>query len=296
MKFVVRTGIASLVLLLLEAGRHLSWQEAASALLVCAVLCWVAERSQATGVDLVVALGGFYFILVSLTTIPEGVLFDVINVRVAPLVMVRELGIALAIAITIAALFEKFKTTVGTMQASGDGMTIVGLLWRMAAAIAAFLVVYWRRDADLPTGEELLPRQEHARSGSDGGDGGPEGYVLDYCRVAGAALDSESQRGASDSCHGLSCDRCVLLNAAPQRVDATCCALGAHHGDDAVLRALRLSVCHLVWATPCKRRHAGSFSETLRAGVCFGMNPQVTGVGCAPHVNFRCYPRKLIRD
>lgn len=142
MKFVVRTGIASLVLLVLEAGRHISLQEAASALLVCLVLCWMAERSQAAGVELVVTLGGFYFILVSLTTIPEGVLFDVINVRVAPLVMVRELGIALAIAITIVALFAKFKPTTGAAPISRDGMTIAGLLWRMVAAIAVFLVCY----------------------------------------------------------------------------------------------------------------------------------------------------------
>jgi hypothetical protein len=143
MKFVVRTGIASLVLLLLEAGRHLSWQEAASALLVCVVLCWMAERSQAAGVELVVTLGGFYFILVSLTTIPEGVLFDVINVRVAPLVMVRELGIALALAMTIAALFAKFKATAGATPTPSGEMTIFGLLWRMVAAIVVFLVCYF---------------------------------------------------------------------------------------------------------------------------------------------------------
>ena len=142
MKFVIRTGIASLVLLVLEAGRHITWQEAASAVLVCTVLCWMAERSRTSGVELVVTLGGFYFILVSLTTIPEGVLFDVISVRLAPLVMVRELGIALAIAITITGLFGKFSATAGPAQTSSGGMTIVGWLWRMVAAIVVFLVCY----------------------------------------------------------------------------------------------------------------------------------------------------------
>ena len=143
MKFVVRTGIASLVLLVLEAGRHINWQEAASALLVCVVLCWMAERSHAAGVELVIALGGFYFILVSLTTIPEGVLFDVIKIGQAPPLMVVQLGIGLAIAITIAALFGKFSATAGAIQTSVIGMTIVGLLWRMAASIVVFLVCYF---------------------------------------------------------------------------------------------------------------------------------------------------------
>jgi hypothetical protein len=142
MKFILRTGVASLVLLLLEAARHLSWQEVASALLVCAILCWMTERSRASGVELVVALAGFYFILVSLTTIPEGVLFDVIKVGLAPLMMARELGIALVLAMAIAALFQRFRGVSRTTPEAGFGMTIAGLLWRLAAAVMVFMVCY----------------------------------------------------------------------------------------------------------------------------------------------------------
>ncbi|MGP8173780.1 MAG: hypothetical protein ACLP7O_04435 [Terracidiphilus sp.] len=80
MKFFFRTIAASLVLLLLEAARHPSLGEAASALLVCSVLCWMTLRSRASGAELVATLAGFYFALVSLNTFPEGVVFDVIKV------------------------------------------------------------------------------------------------------------------------------------------------------------------------------------------------------------------------
>jgi hypothetical protein len=80
MKFVVRMLIASLALFLLEAARNPSWGETASALLVCSVLCWITVLSLASGAELVATLAGFYFVVISLATIPEGVLFDVIKV------------------------------------------------------------------------------------------------------------------------------------------------------------------------------------------------------------------------
>ena len=143
MNFVLRTLAASLVLLLLEAARHPSLGEVTSALLVCTVLCWMTVRSGASGVELVATLAGFYFILVSVTTIPEGVLFDVIKVGQAPLMMVRELGIALVVAISIAALFQRFKVIPGIMRAPSASMAIVGLLWRLVAAVIVFLVCYF---------------------------------------------------------------------------------------------------------------------------------------------------------
>jgi hypothetical protein len=100
-------------------------------------------RSQAPGAELVVTLAGFYFILVSLTTIPEGVLFDVIKVGQAPLMMVRELGIALAIAIAIALLFQRSKAALGATAAPIAEMTIIGLLWRVVAAVVVFTLCYF---------------------------------------------------------------------------------------------------------------------------------------------------------
>lgn len=47
MESIVRMLIASLALFLLEAARNPSWGEAASALLVCYVPCWLTVRSLA---------------------------------------------------------------------------------------------------------------------------------------------------------------------------------------------------------------------------------------------------------
>jgi hypothetical protein len=134
---------ASLALFLFEAACQPSWGEAASALLVCSVLCWIAVRSRASGAELVVTLAGFYFVLISLATIPEGVLFDVIKVGKAPLMMVRQLGIALITAITITALFLRSKTTPPATPAPGADLTILGLLWRLVAAVAVFTFCYF---------------------------------------------------------------------------------------------------------------------------------------------------------
>ncbi|MGP8173779.1 MAG: hypothetical protein ACLP7O_04430 [Terracidiphilus sp.] len=57
--------------------------------------------------------------------------------------MVRDLGIALAIAITIVVLFQRFKAQPGMMPAPGTGMTTTGLLWRLASAVAIFLFCYF---------------------------------------------------------------------------------------------------------------------------------------------------------
>lgn len=143
MNFVLRTFAASVVLLLLESARHPSLGEAASALLVCTVLCWMTVRSQATGAELVATLGAFYFILVSVNTIPEGVLFDVIKVGQAPMMMVKQMGIGLVIACCIALLFQRTKVVSTDRSAQSNNLTIVGLLWRLVASAVVFLFCYF---------------------------------------------------------------------------------------------------------------------------------------------------------
>lgn len=142
MKFVLRTLAASVALFLLNAALRPSWEEAVSALMVCTMLCWITERSRASGAELVVTLAGFYFILASALNIPEGVFFDVIKVGRAPLMMAHQLGIALAIAIVIALLFGRTKMEPAAPVWSSD-MSILGLIWRLAASIAVFLVCYF---------------------------------------------------------------------------------------------------------------------------------------------------------
>jgi len=142
MNFVLRTLVASFVLFLLEAALRPSWGEAASALLVCIVLCWTTIRSRASGAELVATLAGFYFLLVSVNTIPEGVLFDVVKVGQAPLMMTKQLGIGLVIACFITVLFGRAKAAHRAVPVPGTGLTIVGLLWRLVAAIVVFLFCY----------------------------------------------------------------------------------------------------------------------------------------------------------
>jgi len=140
MNFALRTLVATVVLFFLEAARHISWGEAASALLVCTVLCWIAVRSRAAGAELVATLAGFYFLLISVNTIPEGVLFDVIKVGQSPLMMVEQSGIGLAIACVIAVLFRPAREK--PKVAPEAGLTIFGLLWRLVAAMVVFAVCY----------------------------------------------------------------------------------------------------------------------------------------------------------
>lgn len=282
MKFVLRTLAASLVLFLFGVAHHHSWGEAASALLVCTMLCWITARSQASGAELVVTLAGFYFILVSLTTIPESVLFDVIKVGQAPLVMAPLLVVALGIAIAITLLFQKSKATPGATPIPSANMTIVGLLWRLMAAVVAFMFCYCvhvlllcRRDVDLPIGQELLPGPEHARTSSDDCHDRAESDVLDRRRVAGGAQDSESQGRAPDSRHGFSRDRRVLPDAPPQRHNAPGCAMGAYNGNDALLRALRFSLRRLVQSAPRETTPSGRFPvmNGLRRSLVGGLTP-----------------------
>ena len=94
------------------------------------------------GAELVATLAGFYFVLASVSNIPEGVLFDVIGIGQAPLLMVQQFGIALAIAIAIAALFGRTKMEPANAPVWRSDMSIWGLIWRLAASIAIFTVCY----------------------------------------------------------------------------------------------------------------------------------------------------------
>jgi hypothetical protein len=143
MKFILRTLAASIALFLLNAALRPSWEEAVSALMVCTMLCWITERSRVSGAELVATLAGFYFILASALNIPEGVFFDVIKVGQAPLMMAQQLGIALAIAIVIAVLFGRTKMEAAAAPVWRSDMSILGLIWRLAASIGVFLVCYF---------------------------------------------------------------------------------------------------------------------------------------------------------
>jgi hypothetical protein len=140
MTFVLRALVASSVLALLSTGLHPSWEGALSSLMIGAVLCWLAAVSRASGADLVVALAGLYFVPAVLTTIPEGVLFDVVKIGDAPVAMAMQFGVALAAAATITALFGRWKAA--ETPVCVDALSALGLIWRLTAGIAVFVFCY----------------------------------------------------------------------------------------------------------------------------------------------------------
>lgn len=143
MNTVLRVLIASTVLFLLESAYHPGWVEAVSALLICAVLCWITACSRASGSELLIALAGIYFIPSMLINIPEGVLFDVIKIGQAPLILARGLGVSLLIALTIVALFRRFEAAPGLNLNPISELPVLGFVWRLVAAVFLFIICYF---------------------------------------------------------------------------------------------------------------------------------------------------------
>jgi hypothetical protein len=142
MIFIFRALTAAIFLFLVEGGLRPTLGGALSALLVSVVLCWWASRSRASGAELVAAMAGFDFVVSSVATIPEGVLFDVIKVGQAPLMMLKQLGVALVLAVVVAALFGRLRPAPAATVTAPTGMSVLGLLWRLAAAVAVWTVCY----------------------------------------------------------------------------------------------------------------------------------------------------------
>ena len=142
MKFVIRTLIVSAVLLVLKTSFHPGWKEAVSALLISGVLCWVANRSRTAGVFLVLVLAGLYYVPQILINIPEGVLFDVIDLHQAPLMMAWELVISLVVAVVITTLFSRDKRASLSYGGMERELTVFGFVWRSTAAVIFFIVSY----------------------------------------------------------------------------------------------------------------------------------------------------------
>ena len=212
-KFVLRTLAASSVLFVLDMALHpswgllASWDVMVSALLVCTVLCWITERSQASGAELVATLAGFYFVLASVSNIPEGVLFDVIKVGQAPQLMVQQFGVALVIAVVIAVLFGRAKTKPvhapvwrSDMSISRPDLAACGIHRNLHD------LLHRCRDADLSIGQGLLPSSEHARTPSDAFDDSATGRHPGCCRGFGVAQHPKPQRRAPHSRYSVSRD------------------------------------------------------------------------------------------
>lgn len=146
--FVLRVVVASGVLLLLSAGLHPTWEWALSALMIGTMLCWLAQISTAGGSDLTIAVAGLYFLPSTLINVPEGVLFDVLPVGLAPLAMVMPLFAALTIGVVVTALFGRWRTSAPPTPL---GLSLFGLIWRLGAATALFVACY------IAAGMAILP-------------------------------------------------------------------------------------------------------------------------------------------
>lgn len=143
MKFLFRTIVAASVLFLLTSMTHPGWREAVSALLVASMLSWVAARSQTRGVPLFLAITGLYYIPQILINIPEGVLFDVVEIGQAPVLMAHGLVVAFVIAGVVAMLFGSSDGNVNDdCEISTRSLTVPGFVWRLAASVVVFIVCY----------------------------------------------------------------------------------------------------------------------------------------------------------
>lgn len=142
MSFYIRVLISAGVLFGLRGWSNPSAGGAAAALLVSLVVCFAASRSRASGPELVVALASLQFGLAAFINIPEGVLFDVIQIGAAPLVLARALFDAIATATVVTALFGRMRAE-ESEPVEAAVPTVAGLLWRLAAAALIFVACYF---------------------------------------------------------------------------------------------------------------------------------------------------------
>lgn len=105
----------------------ITWPGGVAALLVSLVLCYAASRSRASGPELLVALASLHFGLAAFINIPEGVLFDVIQIGAAPVLRAPAI---------IAALYPALRTMRSRREAlvlAALGLQAIGLSELLAA-------------------------------------------------------------------------------------------------------------------------------------------------------------------
>ncbi len=116
---------------------------AVAALLVAGVLALAITRSTASGPALVVVLAGLVFVTSWLVNIPEGVLFDVIEPAAAPVGLVKALAATMAAVVVQVAVAGRVSGEATAMTSDGPIRSVGGLLWRLVASPAVFIVFYF---------------------------------------------------------------------------------------------------------------------------------------------------------
>jgi hypothetical protein len=129
----------------LVAGGYpqITWGSVVASLLVCAVLAVAAERSTGSGPGLIVMLAGLLYVTFALISLPEGVLFDVIEPAGAVVSLAWMLVITVAAVTVQVAVAGRLEPAPPTPTSSSPIRSTRGLLWRLAAAPAVFILFYF---------------------------------------------------------------------------------------------------------------------------------------------------------
>ena len=144
MKVAWRLVAAAGVVFVARSFPALSATAALAALLLCAALGLVAMRSTSSGPVLIATLAGLGFISTAFINVTEAVLFGIVDVTAAPIMLLRELGVAILAATAVAAAVGRLRAS---PPSSLHGPTLpdstLSVLWRLAAAVAVFVVCYF---------------------------------------------------------------------------------------------------------------------------------------------------------
>jgi hypothetical protein len=136
--------VAAGVVFVIRSAPSFSIGGALAAVLVCTALGVVAAQSTATGPALIAALAVLCFIPTAFVNITEAVLFNIVPVTAAPIALVRELVVAVVAATAVGAAVGRLGVTVfPPRELAPATLSVVSLLWRLAAAAAVFVVCYF---------------------------------------------------------------------------------------------------------------------------------------------------------
>lgn len=114
-----------------------------ASLLVCGVLALAVERSTASGPGLIVMLAGLLYVTFPLISLPEGVLFDVIEPAEAVVALAWLLVLMVAAVTVQVAVAGRLEPGPATPVSSSPIRTTRALLWRLAAVPAVFILCYF---------------------------------------------------------------------------------------------------------------------------------------------------------
>lgn len=122
---------------------QITWGSVAAALLVFGILAVALERSTASGPGLIVMLAGLLYVMFPLISLPEGVLFDVIEPAAAVVSLAWLLVLMLAAVTVQVAVAGRLEPGPATPTSTSPIRSTSGLLWRLAATPAVFIILYF---------------------------------------------------------------------------------------------------------------------------------------------------------